>query len=131
MWSGYVRIPETVFRLTNNFCSVFRADHISFIAQSFTHLLIETGTVDQTHLALSANLFTIGENPNVCGNSGVIEQLVRQANNGLQQIVFDDPAADLAFTTASIAGKHGRPIKDDPDAAAAILRSIHFGDQML
>ena len=63
--------------------------------------------IDQLHFPFSVVRFAVGQYPDVGSDTGVVEQVERQGNNGLQPIVFDDPATDITFTLSGIAGKQG------------------------
>ena len=49
--------------------------------------------------------FSIGQHPDIGGDSGVVENIERQGHDGFQPVIFYDPAPDIAFALARIAGK--------------------------
>ena len=57
--------------------------------------------------------------------------MLGQGDDGLQPVVFDDPAADFALAAAGVAGEEGRAVEDDGEAAAAVLRGAHLGQHVL
>ena len=115
----------------HQFRTIFRADHVALVAETLAHLFIETGSVDQTHFSFPSVLFAVGQNPDISGNAGVVEQLIRKANNSLQQIIFNNPAADFTFSASGITGEHWRTVKYNTDATSTFFRRVHFGNQML
>ena len=74
--------------------------------------------VDQLHLAPAMLGLTVGQHPHVGGDAGVVEQVERQGDDGLQPVVLDDPAADVALALPSVAGEQGATIVYLGDAAA-------------
>ena len=102
------------------------ADPAAFIAETFLHLHPKLASINELHFALTMFLFAIGEHPDIGGNASVVEQLLRQGDDGLQPVILDDPAADFAFPAASIAGEERRAVEDYSDAAAAVLRARIF-----
>jgi hypothetical protein len=73
----------------------------------------------------------VGEHPDVGGDAGVVEQVERQGDDGLQPIVLDDPAADVALALAGVAGEEGRTVVDLGDAAAQRRDSWFILDTIL
>ena len=100
----------------------------------FLHFPRKVGAVDELHPAPALFALPVGDNPNVGGDAGIVEELVGQADDGLQHVVLDDPAADVALAAARIAGEERRAIEDDADArafAAAIRRrGLHLRDHV-
>ena len=70
------------------------------------------------YLAFALGAFVVVQYPDVCGNAGVVKQLIRQGDNRLQPVVFDNPLADAVLATTGLAGKQGRTVKDNPDTTA-------------
>ena len=91
----------------------------------------ELAGVDELDLALALRLLAVGEHPDVGGDAGVVEELVGQGDDGLQPVVLDDPAADVALAAAGVAGEERRAVEDDADAAAAVLGRAHLGEHVL
>ncbi len=67
----------------------------------------------------------VGEDPEVGGDAGVVEELVGQRDDGLEPVVLDDPPADLGLARAGRAGEQRRAVEDDREPRAA-LRSAGF-----
>ena len=61
-------------------------------------------------------MFFIRKHPNVGSNTCVVEHVGRQADDGLQQVVLQHVAADLALATTGAAGKQRRAVQDNADA---------------
>ena len=108
---------------------------MSFVAQTLSHLMVAMNTVDQLNLALAFGGFLVGKHPDVGRNAGVVEHAFGQGDDGLQKIVLENVATDLAFTTARATRKQGRAVEDDADAAAALLAVVrvvvtHFAQKV-
>jgi len=116
---GYqFNLPELSF--------IGRTYEVPFIAEAFAHLLIELTGVDKLYFAFPVRFFLVGENPYVGRDTRVIKELVRQGNNGFKHIFLDNPSSYLRFPASGITSKKGRTVKDNADAASAILRRAHF-----
>ena len=74
--------------------------------------------VDELHLALAVRGLAVGQHPDVGGDAGVVEHVERQGDDGLQPVVLDDPAADVALALAGVAGEERRAVVHLGDAAA-------------
>ena len=89
------------------------------------------GGVDELHLALAVLGLAVGEHPDVGGDAGVVEHVQRQGDDGLQPVVLDDPAADVALALAGVAGEERRAVVDLGDAAAELACRASSCDSML
>ena len=69
--------------------------------------------VDQQHLALTLGRFVVRQHPDIGGDAGVVEHVGGQAW-GIEQVVFEDIAADLALAAARSTGKSGEPLRMMP-----------------
>ncbi len=69
----------------------------------------------------------VGEHPNVGGNAGVVEKVERQGNNGFQPVIFDEPAADVAFALSGIAGEKRTAVVNLRNATTQRRFVVHFG----
>ncbi|CSI20763.1 Uncharacterised protein [Vibrio cholerae] len=49
--------------------------------------------------------FVVIEQPDVRGNTRVVEQVVWQLNNRIQHVIFYDETTNITFTTTRITGK--------------------------
>ena len=74
--------------------------------------------------------FSIGKKPNIGGDACVVEELLRERNQGFQQIVFKNITTYLALTAARVPGEKGRAIHDNGDARAALLRLFGAGEHV-
>ena len=107
------------------------ADLAALVAEAFLHRHPEVPPVDELDLALALLRLPVGEDPDVGGDAGIVEKLLRQGDDGFQPIVLDDPAADLGLARAGIPGEQRRAVENNADAAAAILRRAHLRDHVL
>jgi len=86
--------------------------------------------IDELHLVLAGGGLAVAEDPEVGADAGVVEHVVRQAHDGLQQIVFQHVAADFAFATARAAGEQRLAIEHDAKAAATVFGWAHLAEQV-
>ena len=84
--------------------------------------------VDGLHLAAPVLGLAVGEDPDVRGDAGVVEDVEGQSHDGFQPVVLDDPAADVALALAGIAREEGRAVVDFRDAAAQGGALLHLGE---
>ena len=49
----------------------------------------------------------IAEHPDVGGDAGIVEHIEGQSDDGLQPVVFDSPAADVALALPGVTGEQG------------------------
>ena len=56
------------------------------------------------HLHMIPRLL-VGKYPDVGGDTGVVEDVVRELNDGLHQIAFHQMPTDVAFSAAGISGE--------------------------
>jgi len=78
---------------------------IALIAETPFHLLEMPRCVDQLHLAATTLGLAVGDQPQISVNTSVVEQLVRQRDDRVEPVVFDDPTADIAFAGAGVTGE--------------------------
>ena len=88
------------------------------------------GGVDELHLAAAVLGLPVGEHPDVGGDAGVVEHVERQGDDGLQPVVLDDPAADVALALAGVAGEERRAVVDLGDAAAERGVVLHLAQHV-
>ena len=62
----------------------------------------------------------VGEHPDVGGDAGVVEELLGQGDERLEQVVLENPAANLALAAARVAREQRRAVHDDGDPRAAL-----------
>ena len=113
---------------------LFARELVALVAEALTHLHEELPPVDELHLALSPLFLAVGEHPDVCGDAGVVEELVWQRHDRLEPVVLDDPLADAALTAAGVTREQRRAVEDDGDTAptAAVLGyGLHLRQHVL
>ena len=71
-------------------------------------------------LPLRCRRLAVGQDPHVGADAGVVEHVGRQSDDGLDEIVLQDVAADLALAGSRAAGEQRRPVEHDAEAAAAL-----------
>jgi hypothetical protein len=77
---------------------------------------VETGCVDELNLILAGFGFLVGQHPNIRADASAEEDIGRQGDNGLDVVIFQQPAADLAFALAGVADEQWRTGQDDGGA---------------
>jgi hypothetical protein len=90
------------------------------LAQVLAQRLRPRRGIDQLHLAPAVFRFVVREHPDVSGDAGVVEHIQRQRDDGLKPVVLDDPAANVRFTLAGVAGEKGRAVVHLGDAASEL-----------
>ena len=73
------------------------AEFLALAAEALAHLLPEAAGVDELHLALARGGLAVADDPDVGADAGVVEHVGRQADDGLDQVVLQHVAADLAL----------------------------------
>ena len=74
--------------------------------------------------------FPIGEHPDIGRDAGVVEHVQRQGDDGLQPVILDDPAPDVAFALACIAGEERRTVMHLGDTAAQLGLVFHLREHV-
>ena len=96
----------------------------------FPQFLKGLGSVDQLHLAFAVVGLLVGQKPNVGSDACVIEDVVRQLDDGIHQVILNQIATDIALATTRIARKQRRPIVNGGHATALRLelQRLHLVD---
>ena len=95
---------------------------LALAAQALAHLLPEAARVDELHLALAVRGLAVAHDPDIGRDAGVVEHVRGQPDDGLQEVVLDDVAADFALAAARAAREERRAVEHDAEAAAALVR---------
>ena len=103
-------------------------DEHAFVAEIALHGIEELRAVNQLDFAPPSLQLAVRQDPDVGGDAGVEEEFVRQRDDALQPVVFDNPFSDVALAASGIAREHRRAAQDDSDAAATAL---HLGQHVL
>ncbi len=109
---------------------VFRAEFFALAAEALAHLLPEAASVDQLQLAFAGGGLAVADDPDIGADAGVVEHVCGQSDDGLDQVVFQHIAANIALAGTCAAGEQRRAIEHDAEAAAAIHSEAHLGDQV-
>ena len=107
---------------------VFLGELAVLLAEVAPQRHVPFGGVDELDLAPALFIFAVGEHPDVGGDAGVVEHVLRQGDDGLQPVVLDDPAADIALALTGVAGEERRAVVDLGDAAAEAGGVLHLGE---
>ena len=78
-------------------------DAVAFVAEGFWLLFKLLAGINEHDAACMAGGLVIPQQPDVGKDAGVIEKLVGQHDDGIQPVVLQDPAADLALAGAAVA----------------------------
>ena len=92
-----------------------RLESSSLSSQFFFPRFLRRGSeplrgVDQLHLAARWSGLRLVEHPDIGGDAGVVEDVERQGDDGLQPVVLDDPAADIAFALSGVPVNSDEPL---------------------
>ena len=96
-----------------NVSAAYLHDSLDMLRQKLAILFAEIlpqrlkpfGRIDELNLAAPVLGLAVGQNPDVGRDAGVVEHVERQRDDGLQPIVLDDPAADVALALTGVSGK--------------------------
>ncbi len=121
-FKGQERVADALDVLGRKFAVLF--------AHVFPQRAEPLGGIDELDFALAVLWLAIGEHPDVGGDAGVVEEIERQGDDGLQPVVLDDPAADVALALPGIAGEEGRAIVHLGDAAAQRGVVLHLAEHV-
>ena len=87
--------------------------------------MIDAGGINQLHIALAFRALVLGQNPDIGGNTRVVKQVGGQCDNGFQQILFQNPAANLAFARCRTARKQRAAILDNSRTANLVVHLVN------
>src|SRR5579884_757279 len=76
----------------------------------------DIASVDELNLPFAPFLLTVGDNPDVGADAGVVKHLLRQGNDRLEPVVLDDPFPDIALARARAPGEQRGAAEDDGQA---------------
>ena len=99
---------------------LFGGDLAALVSEALAHGSPEGGCVDELDLAPALGGLAVGEDPYVGGDTGVVEELLGQGDEGFQPVVLEYPAADLAFPAPGVSREEGRAVHDEGDAGTAL-----------
>ena len=71
-------------------------EELALVAEGLAHLGELVAGVEQDHLAGVVGRLAVGQDPEVRGDAGVVEELVGQGDDALQPVVLQDPPADAS-----------------------------------
>ena len=109
----------------NDFAAVLRQQFVFLVACRLAQLVEDAGGINQLHIALAFRALVLGQNPDIGGNAGVVKQVRGQRNNGFQQILFQNPAANLAFAGCCTARKQRTAVFDNRSATHLVIHLIN------
>ena len=105
--------------------TILGRDFVFLIAETLTEFVEDLAGIDELYFALALCAFVLGQYPDVGGDPGVVEQAYRQGNDGLDEVLFEQPSADLALTGGYSTGVEWTAVLDD--GGPAVL-GIHLVD---
>src|ERR1017187_8634795 len=82
--------------------------------------------IDELHLAPAVRSLSVGQHPDVGRDTGVVEEVERERDDGFQPVVLDEPAADVTLPLAGVAGEERRAVVNLCDAAAEGGLGVHL-----
>ena len=80
------------------------------VAEVLSQRLVPLRRVDELHFPPSVLGLAVAEHPDVRRDTGVVEHVERQGDNGFQPIILDDPSADVALALSGVAREEGAAI---------------------
>src|SRR5690606_3852320 len=91
--------------------------------------------VNELHLPFPLLYFLVGEDPDIGGDTGVVEHVGREGDDCFEQVALEYVAPNLALATPGTAGEEGGAVEDDADTPAVAVRVVrivvaHFADQV-
>jgi hypothetical protein len=90
----------------------------------------QAGDVDELDAAAAMLRPPVRENPQVGADAGAEEDLRGQGDDGFDQIILQQPAADFGFARAGPAVEQRRAGQHDHRAAAAFVRQFQLAGQV-
>jgi hypothetical protein len=81
-------------------------------------------------LALAVLRLAVGEHPDVGRDARVVEHVQGQGDDGLEPVVLDDPAPDVALALARVAGEQRAAVVHLGDAAAQRGAVLHLAEHV-
>ncbi len=89
---GFIQINACNFfkstKAANDGGDIGLAHFIAFAAEGFAHFAVQIDAIDQLHFAFAFVALFIRQYPHVSGDTGVVEHIGGQANNGFHQVSF-------------------------------------------
>ena len=111
-----------------DFLHAVPVDFPAFFAQGFAQGLPHIHRIDQLHLPPAVGALVPGQNKDIDPDIRIIKQLGGQRDNGLDQVLLQHPAPDLALTAGGAAGKERGTVGDNRRASVFL---IHLVDGVL
>lgn len=91
------------------------------VAQVFAQGRLDGDGVDELHLAAAACLLAVGDNPDEGADARIIKHILGHGDNGFEQVVLDDVAAQVALTAVGIAREEGGTVVNLDNARALLV----------
>lgn len=104
---------------------LFVRDFNALAAERLAQFRVDAVRIDELDLAAPLHALAVREHPDVRRDAGVVKDVVRQGDDGFDEVVLEEVAADLRRAAAGVAGEERRAVVDDGDAAAGRL---HLAD---
>ena len=110
-------------------------DAVALVAECLGLLVELLARVDQHHPPTVTLRLLVAQQPDVGVDAGVVEELVGQHHDGVEPVVLEYPAADLALALPAVAVGQRRAVEDDRDPAATLaaarIHRLHLGQHGL
>ncbi len=108
-----------------DFFDLFFGDFDALAAERFSHLRVDAVRVDELHLATPLGRLAIREHPDVRRDARVVKDVIRQGDDGFDEVVLEQVAADFRRAAACVAREERRAVVDDGNATAGLF---HLAD---
>ena len=109
----------------NDFAAVLRQQFVFLVTCRLAQLVEDGGGINQLHIALAFRALVLGQNPDIGGDTRVVKQVGGQCDNGFQQILFQNPAANLAFARCRTARKQRTAVFDNRSATHVVVHLVN------
>ena len=104
---------------------IIRGDLVLLLAEALTQFVEDLASIDELHFAFALCPLVLGEYPDVGSDPGVVEQVYRQGNDRLDEVLFQQPPADLALTGGYSTGVERTAVLDDGGPAALGIHLVY------
>src|SRR5699024_7284061 len=87
---------------TDDLVDLLLRNLIALFSQAFAHFFIVIDGINELNFPFTPFGFIIRQNPDISGNTSVVEKVIRHCHNTLYQVIFNHIASYLAFSAACI-----------------------------
>ena len=96
-------------------------DFYSLVTQALSSLFKALASVDELHLSLAFLAFLFGDEPDIGGDRGVVEEVIRELDDGFQPVIFKQIATDFTFSATCVTLEEATAILDDGHSSILVI----------